>query len=76
MYLNLKPQGVLIESDWNLKYNCPGMQFHCFLVLIESDWNLKVRTLIRNRCGKHVLIESDWNLKTTQKGNSEMGMTY
>ena len=43
MYLNLKPQGVLIESDWNLKYNCPGMQFHCFLVLIESDWNLKYK---------------------------------
>ena len=33
---------VLIESDWNLKYN-PGfsLQLPLMSVLIESDWNLK-----------------------------------
>ena len=34
---------VLIESDWNLKYNA-GTELHNVAepVLIESDWNLKV----------------------------------
>ena len=32
---------VLIESDWNLKYNRPLLCFCAVNVLIESDWNLK-----------------------------------
>ena len=33
---------VLIESDWNLKYDYAGDLPGLFTVLIESDWNLKI----------------------------------
>ena len=32
---------VLIESDWNLKYNYCTRYANNHYVLIESDWNLK-----------------------------------
>ena len=34
--------GVLIESDWNLKWFIVGIQILVDGVLIESDWNLKI----------------------------------
>ena len=34
--------GVLIESDWNLKFFAISAVAESFTVLIESDWNLKV----------------------------------
>ena len=34
---------VLIESDWNLKYDVSSSLIQNGSVLIESDWNLKFK---------------------------------
>ena len=54
---------VLIESDWNLKYNIIYIIAVWNSVLIESDWNLKFIRLLLFCPPYNVLIESDWNLK-------------
>ena len=36
--------GVLIESDWNLKYAAATVFAVVTAVLIEADWNLKFLT--------------------------------
>ena len=38
------PNGVLIESDWNLKTVKFCKENHVEAVLIESDWNLKKKS--------------------------------
>ena len=38
---NMNSSRVLIESDWNLKYNDADVRSVHMDVLIESDWNLK-----------------------------------
>ena len=38
--------GVLIESDWNLKEESYRYWVKTFNVLIESDWNLKIITIM------------------------------
>ena len=58
-----KAAGVLIESDWNLKYMSKNWSIVLAYVLIESDWNLKVYRSHISRRSEAVLIESDWNLK-------------
>ena len=55
--------GVLIESDWNLKYMAKFADQEMINVLIESDWNLKDLTTENDITPAWVLIESDWNLK-------------
>ena len=54
---------VLIESDWNLKYEARKVKLELDEVLIESDWNLKEVAATYLGMDKGVLIESDWNLK-------------
>ena len=56
-------QGVLIESDWNLKGILRPAAAVSGAVLIESDWNLKVIETEEPPVVVAVLIESDWNLK-------------
>ena len=56
---------VLIESDWNLKFDIPRESSALIEVLIESDWNLKLKKAFDKTAPKIVLIESDWNLKNT-----------
>ena len=58
-----RTEGVLIESDWNLKHAASHAATLIGLVLIESDWNLKSTTPLRVCVIASVLIESDWNLK-------------
>ena len=68
--------GVLIESDWNLKYISLLLPVPRKAVLIESDWNLKAKRPIRNLPLMPVLIESDWNLKYTSGMKSYMLYRY
>ena len=43
--------GVLIESDWNLKlFSLYEIGWPVISVLIESDWNLKIFFIDRNFC--------------------------
>ena len=58
-----RPGLVLIESDWNLKFEVIEKEEVKSLVLIESDWNLKLLHLLSRQLPCCVLIESDWNLK-------------
>ena len=58
------PEAVLIESDWNLKYNDADVRSVHMDVLIESDWNLKAKNESKKSVEEVVLIESDWNLKS------------
>ena len=58
---------VLIESDWNLKWEDTKLKTTVDTVLIESDWNLKDGELNFEEEKALVLIESDWNLKVTSK---------
>ena len=56
--------GVLIESDWNLKlFSLYEIGWPVISVLIESDWNLKQAAQAIPVTAVAVLIESDWNLK-------------
>ena len=52
-------QGVLIESDWNLKGILRPAAAVSGAVLIESDWNLKVIETEEPPVVVAVLIESD-----------------
>ena len=42
MIQSRQEKGVLIESDWNLKYKYNVADSTEDWVLIESDWNLKI----------------------------------
>ena len=44
---------VLIESDWNLKYDARKTMLELLRVLIESDWNLKCSNPVMIKIGGH-----------------------
>ena len=63
LYHSCLAHTVLIESDWNLKFDTLSLIASALTVLIESDWNLKDIYIPASEDIHMVLIESDWNLK-------------
>ena len=54
---------VLIESDWNLKFNGIALTRSTSEVINRIRLEFKVSSREEGTDRDHVLIESDWNLK-------------